>query len=215
LITARNRDQKKFPEMISKSLWFFALAILLLSCGQSQSGDSPGRDRLLDRLEELEVSLSDSEKGFLDNLSSLCGKSFRGKQTYSAPGRESWAGRDFVMHVTVCETDRVHIPFHLDQDRSRTWMFLAEEKGLRFRHDHRHEDGTPEELTMYGGYADGKGTRFSQRFPADQYTIELLEDTLGREWRVILREDLSSMTYQLHYSGQLMFAAEFDLTRAI
>jgi hypothetical protein len=201
--------------MISKSLWFFALAILLLSCGQSQSGDSPGQDRLLDRLEELEVSLSDAEKGFLDNLSSLCGKSFHGKQTYSAPGRESWAGRDFVMHVTVCETDRVHIPFHLDQDRSRTWMFLAEEKGLRFRHDHRHEDGTPEELTMYGGYADGKGTRFRQSFPADQYTIELLEDTLGREWRVILSEDLSSMTYQLHYSGQLMFAAEFDLTRAI
>ncbi len=201
--------------MISKLFQLIAIATLLVSCGQGQRESSQGHDEMVDRLEALESSLSEPEINFLDNLAGLCGKSFRGKETYSAPGRESWVEKDFVMHVTVCEDDRVYIPFHLDEDQSRTWMFLATEKGLRFRHDHRHEDGTPEELTMYGGYSDGKGTGYRQNFPADEYTINLLEDTLGREWRIILTDDLSSMIYQLHYSGQLMFAAEFDLTEPI
>ncbi len=201
--------------MINKLFFFIAFSVLVVSCGQRDRESSADREGMVDRLEALEASLSGAEKGFMNNLASLCGKSFRGQEIYSAPGRESWADRDFIMHVTVCETDRVHIPFHLNEDRSRTWMFLAEEEGLRFRHDHRHDDGTPEELTMYGGYADGEGTQFRQSFPADDYTIELLEDTLGREWRVILSEDLGSMTYQLHYSGRLMFAAEFDLSEPI
>jgi hypothetical protein len=25
------------------------------------------------------------------------------------------------------------------------------EEGLQLKHDHRHEDGTPDEVTMYGG----------------------------------------------------------------
>jgi hypothetical protein len=190
-------------------------AAMFFSCGQRQQDQTGYPEDMIVRVEALESLIPEAERSFLDNLSGLCGKSFRGKEVYSAPGRESWAEKDFVMHVTVCENDRVHIPFHLDQDHSRTWMFLAEGNRLRFRHDHRHDDGTPEELTLYGGYSDGTGTAFVQKFPADDYTIELLEDTLGREWRVILSEDLGSMTYQLHYSGQLMFAAEFNLADPI
>ena len=196
-----------------RNLLLLSISIaLLLSCGQRSRDEVRDTDDMVDRIEAMESSVYETEKAFLDNLASLCGKSFRGRETWSAPGRVSWADRDFVMHVTVCEDDRVYIPFHLDEDRSRTWMFIMEERGLRFRHDHRHEDGTPEELTMYGGYADETGTAWMQKFPADEYTVELLDDTLGREWRVILAGDLSSMTYQLHYSEELMFAAEFDLT---
>ncbi|MGF1585078.1 MAG: hypothetical protein ACFCUM_07140 [Bacteroidales bacterium] len=196
---------------------FFTVIIsaVIFSCGQQTRDRNGDNDDMVVRVESLESSLQEAERAFLDNLSGLCGQSFRGKELYTAPGRDSWAEKEFVMHVTVCEDDRVHIPFHLDDDHSRTWMFLAEENGLRFRHDHRHEDGTPEDQTLYGGYADGTGSAFLQKFPADQYTIDLLTDTLGREWRVILAEDLSTMTYQLHYSGQLMFAAEFDLTEPI
>jgi hypothetical protein len=160
-----------------------------------------------------ETGLSDEEVSFLDNLRSLCGESFRGKESYSAPGRESWADRDLLMIVEVCEDDRVYIPFHINGDRSRTWMFLAGENGLRFRHDHRHEDGTPEDITLYGGYGDGTGTGFMQKFPADAYTVDLLEDVLGREWRVILSDDMTTFTYELHYSGKLMFAAVFNIAR--
>jgi hypothetical protein len=185
--------------MTRKLFIFLLLAPLLFSCGQNRQTHS----------------LSESQRDFLDNLSSVCGKSFRGSETYSAPGRESWADREFVIHVTVCTRDSVYVRFHIDQDRSRTWMFLAEDGRLRFRHDHRHGDGTPEELTMYGGYSDGTGTGYKQYFPADDYTVRLLDDTLGREWRVYLAEDLSTMTYELHYSGKLMFSAEFDLANPV
>ena len=106
--------------MIKNVLCFLAISLLVISCGHRDRENSAGREGMLDRLEQLEAPLSDAEKGFMNNLSSLCGKSFRGQEIYSAPGRESWADRDFVMHVTVCETDRVHIPFHLNEDRSRT-----------------------------------------------------------------------------------------------
>jgi hypothetical protein len=162
-----------------------------------------------------EQVLSETERAFLNNLASLCGKSFSGNETFMQPGRESWADKKFVMHVTICEHDRVHIPFHLDEDRSRTWMFLVEDGKLRFRHDHRHEDGTPEDQTLYGGYSDGTGTAFIQRFPADEYTIKLLNDTFGRQWNIILAEDLSTMEYQLLYHGEVVFSAAFDLTKPL
>jgi hypothetical protein len=201
--------------MFGKLLFFLTFSALLISCGHAPSESAVDQEDMIAKIESLESALSKAERVFLDNIRSLCGKSFRGRESYSAPGRESWAGKDFVIHVTVCEDDRVHIPFHLDDDRSRTWMFLAEEKGLRFRHDHRHEDGTPEDLTLYGGYGDGTGTGFMQKFPADDYTIELLEDVLGREWRVILSDDMTTFTYELHYSGNLMFSAQFDLTEPV
>ncbi len=194
------------------------LAIIMavaMGCGQRSGQETGVSGDMVDRAVGLEAALSDTERAFLDNLASLCGKSFRGREVYMAPGRESWAHMDFVMHVTVCEDDRVHIPFHLDDDTSRTWMFLAEEEGLRFRHDHRHEDGTPEELTLYGGYADGTGTEYMQNFPADEYTKDLLEDVFNREWQIILAEDMSTMTYQLTYHGDPVFTAEFDLTNPI
>jgi len=86
-------------------------------------------------------------------------------------------------------------------------MFLAEDQGLRFRHDHRHKDGTPEDQTLYGGYADGSGTAFIQRFPADDYTNAMLDDDHARQWNIVLAEDLSTMTYQLLYQRELIFEA--------
>ncbi len=159
--------------------------------------------------------LSANEQAFMDHLRSLCGKSFAGEETFMADGRESWSHFDFMMHVTVCENDKVHIPFHLSDDHSRTWMFLVEDGRLRFRHDHRHADGTPEDQTLYGGYADGNGTPFVQHFPADDYTVKLLNDTVDRQWTLILAEDLSSMKYQLSYSDELIFEGTFDLTNPI
>lgn len=201
--------------MISRLILFTAIVLLAGGCGQRSGQERGVSDDMVERAVALETALSYTEQEFLDNLASLCGKSFRGREVYMAPGRESWAHMDFVMHVTVCEDDRVYIPFHLDEDRSRTWMFIAEENGLRFRHDHRHEDGTPEYLTLYGGYADGTGTEYMQNFPADEYTKELLEDVFNREWQIILAEDMSKMTYQLTYHGDPVFTAEFDLTNPI
>ncbi len=182
------------------------LAFLLINCGGAP------RDPQSPETVAAEETLTFEERAFLNNLASLCGQSFRGRQTYMQEGRESWEGRDMVMHVTVCEETHVHIPFHMDEDQSRTWMFLVEDGRLRFRHDHRYPDGTPEEQTLYGGYSDRTGTAFKQKFPADEYTIALLTDTLNREWNVVLEEDMSNFSYRLLYHGEIVFQADFDLT---
>jgi hypothetical protein len=191
------------------------VSFLLCSCGGSPV------DRQTQVAEEFVASdsagyaLTHDEIGFMENLARFCGSSFRGRETYFLPGRESWADKEFVMHVVLCEVDRVHIPFHLDDDTSRTWMFLLEDGRLRFRHDHRHPDGTPEELTMYGGYADGSGSAYAQSFPADDYTIDLLTDTLGRQWNIVMDELLTNFSYQLQYGDKIVFQADFDLTNPL
>ncbi len=156
-----------------------------------------------------------AEQAFLDKLASLCNQSFGGYQVYMQEGRDSWEDFTLIMHVDHCEEGRVHIPLHLDEDHSRTWMFMAEDGRLRFRHDHRYPDGTPEERTMYGGYADGTGNAFEQHFPADEYTIELLTDTLNRRWSVALDEQMSIFSYRLLYHGEIVFQADFDLTNPL
>ncbi len=151
------------------------------------------------------------EKAFFNNLAQYCGKSFRGEQAFMAEGRESWEHMDFIMHVTVCEDDRIYVPFHLDDDHSRTWMFLVEDGRLRFRHDHRHEDGTPEEITMYGGYGSGEGSALLQGFPADEYTCDLIPTSCYAVWRVELTEEPQSFSYLLFSHDELLFRARFDL----
>ncbi len=191
-------------------------AVLLLILFLASCGSAPRQEEAASEDEKkAEKTISETERAFLGNLASLCGQSFPGEETYMEEGRESWADKEMVMHVTVCEENHVHIPFHINDDESRTWMFLVDNGKLRFRHDHRYPDGTPEEQTLYGGYADGTGTAFSQHFPADDYTIELLEDTLNRQWNVVLDEELSSFSYQLQYHGEVVFRADFDLTNPL
>lgn len=192
--------------MITRQVLFFSLILLIVGCG-------PGGRQVEGEVSSAVVEgLSGPEADFLNNLSGLCGKSYRGRETFMAEGRESWSGKDLVMHVSLCETGGVHIPFHIDDDTSRTWMFIVEGNRLRFRHDHRHPDGTPEALTMYGGYANGKGTAFRQYFPADEFTVDLLSDTLGRQWNIVMDEAMTNFSYQLQYGGELVFQADFDLT---
>ena len=165
---------------------------------------------------QLGSELSDpAEKAFFNNLATLCGQSFEGDQAYMREGRESWAHMHFVMHVTVCEDDRIYIPFHLDEDHSRTWMFLVVDGKLRFRHDHRDPDGTPQRATMYGGYSDGNGTAFKQYFPADDYTIENRISSPSSIWIVELAEDLSTFSYSLFAGETKIFRADFDLTKPL
>lgn len=192
--------------MKSSPLLLLSLLFLFFACGpggRSAEGEAP----------PLAIAgLSGPEAGFIQNLSGLCGKSFRGRETFMAEGRESWSDKHLIMHVTLCEPGMVHIPFHIDDDTSRTWMFMVEDNRLRFRHDHRHPDGTPETLTLYGGYSDGKGTAFRQHFPADEFTIDLLTDTLRRQWNIVMDEAMTNFSYQLQYGDELMFQADFDLT---
>ncbi len=187
---------------------------ILASCGpRTGSVEENHSNEVLQEIFQFE---HESFQAFFDNLNSLCGQTFEGRQVYMQEGRESWEDKRMIMTVDICMPNVIQVPFHLNEDRSRTWMFLNEEGQLRFRHDHRHEDGTPEEITLYGGYADPeRGTAHRQVFPADEYTIDLLARGAGSEWVVEMNEEMTVFSYELHHQGELLFRAEFDLTRPL
>ncbi len=185
-----------------------AIALMIGACGHREHAREVAHD------EEVRP-LSQEQKAFLDHLRDLCGQSFPGEQTYIAEGRESWEDLDFTMRVSKCEEDEVHVDFHMNGDESRTWLFLVEDEGLRLRHDHRHPDGTPEEITLYGGYSDGLGTQFVQNFPADDYTCEMLPASCHAVWGVEFSHDLSTFSYVLAHEGDKVFRADFDLTEPL
>lgn len=197
--------------MKSQHFLVFSLLLFLAACAQ------PGQEaESADSAEEAASGIfnSDVHQAFMDNLASLCGQSFEGAETYTIPDRENWQGKRLVMEVIRCEADEVHIGLAVDENRSRTWMFMAEDGHLRFRHDHRHEDGTAEEVSLYGGYATDAGNAFVQYFPADAFTCELIDYACNNEWVVMLSDDMKTFSYVLKLDGVKRFQADFDLTQA-
>lgn len=185
----------------------FLAVILTFSCGP--------RDRKIQ--EEFTLfSLEDSNhQAFVANLARYCGQSFAGRQVFLAEGRQSWADRIMVINFSHCEEGQINVQFHMDEDRSRTWMFLQEEGRLRFRHDHRNPDGTPEDVSLYGGYADSMGTPFTQNFPADAFTCEQYPTSCNATWTVSISPDLATFSYQLKNFGELLFQADFNLANPL
>jgi hypothetical protein len=191
--------------MVKKYLILLAAIFIIASCGSP----TPKQD------DSSKIFKSDTHQTFLNNLASLCGKSFKGEQVYRSHHGDSWAEKLMIMHVTVCEDGKVHIPFHIDNDHSRTWMFVEEEGMLRFKHQHLHEDGTPEEGSMYGGYADENGTAFMQFFPADEFTGQVIEGGSGNVWIVSMDEELTWYSYRLDRDGEKRLEIKFDLTKPL
>lgn len=152
---------------------------------------------------------------FFDNLSKLCGNTYTGEQLYRSHHGSSWADKLMLMYVSECDNEKMHIPFHIDDDHSRTWMFFIEDRQLCFRHRHLHEDGTHEDDSMYGGYADGKGSAFVQYFPADEFTGTVIDGGAGNVWIVSIAEDLTSFSYRLDRDGEKRFEIAFDLTKPV
>lgn len=189
--------------------------ILLLALSGIFFASCAPRERHLE--EEFTLfSLEDSnQQAFVANLARFCGQSFAGRQVFLAEGRQSWADRSMTIHFSLCEEGQINVQFHMDEDHSRTWMFKEEVGRLRFRHDHRHPDGTPEDITLYGGYAHSMGTTFEQNFPADEYTCEQIPTSCNATWTVSMTDDLTIFSYQLKNFGELLFQADFDLVNPL
>ncbi len=196
--------------MHKKFFFFIALAIMFSACGQPvEKADDPIKDI------ETKLLVSETHQAFFENLGNLCDNSYNGEEIYRSHHGESMAEYDLIMHVTVCEDDHIYIPFHIGDDHSRTWMFLAEDGKFRLAHDHRYENGTPHELTMYGGYADDTGTKYVQHFPADEYSAQLIEDGGGNVWTIKLDENFTTFTYRLERDGEKRWRVDFDLMQPL
>lgn len=118
---------------------------------------------------------------FFQNLSKLCGQAFSGRMVTDHPLDADLKGKAMIMHVRNCSIDTIKIPLHVENDRSRTWIITrgmaSPDGGMRLKHDHRHEDGSEDEVTQYGGQTITTGSSTRQEFPADAFSKLLFERT--------------------------------------
>jgi len=155
--------------------------------------------------------ISIEQEEFFNNLSKLCGNSFNGIATYPDEPMEPFKGATLTMHVNECNKNEIKIPFHVGENTSRTWIISKTKDGLLFKHDHRHNDNTPEEITMYGGLADKNGSMFKQSFPADKHTASLIPEASTNVWALEFSEDFKTFHYILTRHNNMRFQADFNL----
>jgi hypothetical protein len=161
-----------------------------------------------------------AQDAFFADLSALCGKAFEGgiaADVGGGAGPDPFAGQRLVMHVRECTAREIRVPFHVGEDRSRTWVFTRTAAGLRLKHDHRHQDGAPDDVTMYGGDTVEPGTPHRQAFPADQeskdsFVRAKIPQSLTNVWVIGLAPGVFS--YALTRPGR-EFRVDFDLTRPV
>ena len=151
---------------------------------------------------------------FWTSIEELCGKSFKGK-ILEAPEDDAFRKVELVMHVRSCEENEIRIPFFAGEDRSRTWVLTMENNKIKLKHDHRHEGGSEDEITQYGGSASNHGLSNIQIFPADDFTAELIPAAASNVWWLEIEIE-KSFTYNLRRIGtDRFFSIQFDLTKEI
>ena len=156
-----------------------------------------------------------SEDEFWASLSKLCAKAYEGRVVEVSPPDTSFAGKTLVMDVRACDEREIRIPFHVGENRSRTWVLTRTDSGLRLKHDHRHEDGVEDSLTQYGGDTRDGGTAERQEFYADAYTAELIPAAASNVWTIEMLGD-SVFAYALRREGtERRFRVEFDLRKSV
>lgn len=155
---------------------------------------------------------------FFEHLSALCGQAFEGRLTAYAEADRDWLDQRMVMHVRQCGAGEIRIPLHVGEDRSRTWVVTRTPHGLRLKHDHRHADGSPDEINWYGGDSAGPGTDTAQSFPADEASKAMfvaggIPQSVANVWSLELVPG-ERYSYVLRRPDR-HFQADFDLTRPV
>ena len=152
---------------------------------------------------------------FWSELTKLCGKAFAGTVAAAPADDATFKDKALVMHVRSCEKDRIRIPFVVGDDRSRTWVLTRKANRIELRHDHRHEDGKPDKVTMYGGWTTNLGTAARQMFPADQQTVDVVPAASTNVWWIDVTPG-DSFSYSLRRLGtERYFSIKFDLKAVV
>jgi hypothetical protein len=186
-----------------------ALVLFAAACGDRTDTPAPATEQA-----------AQPADAFMQRLATHCNQAFEGRITANEPAdpNDPFVGQRLVMHVRECGERELKVPFHVGDDHSRTWVITRTDEGLRLKHDHRHEDGTDDVLTMYGGDTATPGTPRRQEFPVDQFSKDLFE----RENRQVSMTNVWAMEiepnqvfiYELARPGRL-FRVEFDLTKPV
>ncbi len=154
---------------------------------------------------------------FMARLALHCGRAYEGKVVSTDPADAGFSRQRLVMQVRTCTGPEFRVPFHVGEDRSRTWVITRTKNGLRLKHDHRHKDGGPDAVTPYGGDSDDLFSPERVEFPADQYSIDLftregLAASVTNVWALEITEEM--FAYELSRENRF-FRVEFDLTHPV
>lgn len=154
---------------------------------------------------------------FFNAIKQHCNKAFKGQITIDTAASDAFKNKDIIMHVRKCNDTQLQIPFHIGDDASRTWIITKTGSGLSLKHDHRHNDGSFDVQTMYGGHTIDAGEKHLQSFPADQYSKELfvsqgIPQSVGNTWQMYIYPE--KFSYRLIRKDR-EFRVDFDLTQQV
>ena len=153
---------------------------------------------------------SNAKADFFNQLKSLCGSIFTGQSSFPQDPDDSFFGKTLVASISDCTENEIRIPFAVGNDHSRTWILTFENQQLLFKHDHRHADGSPDEITDYGGWANNAGTANRQFFPADEHTAELIPAAATNVWMMEIDIERGILVYYLERHQQPRFRGELN-----
>lgn len=153
------------------------------------------------------------QNAFFDTLSSLCGERFEGVMTFPTEGQDSFANKKLIAKFDSCNNEYVKIPFAVGDDTSRTWVITQRASGLELKHDHRHADGTPDDINLYGGSTQNSGSALSQSFFADDHTKKLIPNASTNVWTISFNANKTELKYHLERHQRPRFTAKLQLVK--
>jgi len=155
-----------------------------------------------------------NSKIFLEQFKPFAGQYFEGQIVEGGKEGDGFTGKRLLMQVMSYDDREVKIPFYVGEDKSRTWILGYSNHVITLKHDHRHEDGSPDKVTFYGGTSPNEGAKHIQVFPADNETCELIDYACQNVWWITM--DGKTYTYNLRRIGsERVFTVKFDLTKPV
>jgi len=151
-----------------------------------------------------------AQRAFFENLRALCGRTFGGRTIRAEPGDRTFEPARLHMAVEECDDHEIRVPFVVDGDDSRTWVFQMREEGLTFFHVHLRDDGTEYEASGFGGHATADGTATFQSFP-DFWATDETPPEEHRIWRLRIDRENDLLVYYLDRGGRPAYRLVFYL----
>jgi len=166
------------------------------------------------------AAASANENNVWDVLSANCGKAFAGKIIKDTDPSDTWTNARIVMHIRDCSENKIKVPLHVSENRSRIWIITKMPAGkMRLKHDHRHSDGTSDDVTMYGGTsAGGVDGSATITFPVDAESIASfkkngLDASVSNSWHLSVGAHV--FHYKLTRPSGREFEVAFDLGKPV
>jgi hypothetical protein len=148
------------------------------------------------------------QDAFWKNLQGLCETAAVGKLLAAPPGdTQIDPNAQLLVHFWECGEHELRFPLHVDENRSRTWVFIRHAERIELRHDHREADGSESRNTWYGASTMTAGSSQRQDFVT-------VRNGVAGGWRVDIVPG-QHFTYGTARDGEFRHHLAFDLTKPV